>query len=106
MPKCIRVIERPGNKYSKIMLIETMYLTEPLDRLIESINENPKASIYFVDPCKANSSVYASWIAMLAKRGIDCKKMSIITAPVTYNPLGTDVTFLQEDEIHRAIHKD
>jgi TPP-dependent pyruvate/acetoin dehydrogenase alpha subunit/pyruvate/2-oxoglutarate/acetoin dehydrogenase E1 component len=63
--------------------------------------------VLFADICKdgPGSNVFSSMITSLNDRGVLPQSWSFVGAPRTYNPLGSTVTFLNQDTIEDAMQK-
>jgi pyruvate/2-oxoglutarate/acetoin dehydrogenase E1 component len=63
--------------------------------------------VLFADICKEGpgSNVFSSMITSLNKEGWLPSSWCLVCAPRTYNPLGSTVTFLNEDKITNAMRK-
>eukprot|EP00980_Cylindrotheca_fusiformis_P020562 scaffold7641_cov115-Cylindrotheca_fusiformis.AAC.8 len=64
-------------------------------------------SVVFADICKTGpgSNVFSSMITTLQENGTLPPDWRFVGAPRTYNPLGSTVTFLNQDQIEAAVEK-
>lgn len=64
-------------------------------------------NVLFADICKEGpgSNVFSSMITSLQKKGSLPDSWSFVGAPRTYNPLGSTVTFLNQDTVEDALQK-
>jgi hypothetical protein len=64
-------------------------------------------SVVFADICKEGpgSNVLSSMITSLQEKGFLPPKWAFVGAPRTYNPLGSTVTFLNQERIQEAVQR-
>jgi len=59
--------------------------------------------VIFADVCKEGQNPFAGMVVKLRKEGLLPKTWNCVTAPKTYNPLGSVVTFLNVEDVTAAI---
>ena len=91
------------SKEEDLDVIDVPYLSGISSGLEDALLEYD--NVVFADICKEGpgSNVFSSMIVTLEERGTLPMNWSFVGAPRTYNPLGSTVTFLNQDRIENAV---
>lgn len=89
----------------EVDVIDCPYLSDVGSGLENALKDYDQ--VLFADICKEGpgSNVFSSMITTLHQRGSLPKSWAFVGAPRTYNPLGSTVTFLNQDTIETAVAK-
>jgi hypothetical protein len=86
-------------------VIDSPYLSAVSRGLEDALSKYD--SVVFADICKTGpgSNVFSSMITTLQENGTLPPNWRFVGSPRTYNPLGSNVTFLNQDQIEDAVEK-
>ena len=104
----LALVERNIIEYeSEIDIIDSPYLSDIPRGLHDAMSNGTYELVLFADICKEGpgSNILSSTIMGLKKEGILPYKWDFVAAPRTYNPLGNEITFLNEEDIMEAYKK-
>jgi hypothetical protein len=89
----------------EIDVIDCPYISAIPADLEKILNDYDR--VLFADICKEGpgGNAFSSMITSLQQRGSLPKNWRFVGAPRTYNPLGSTVTFLNQDTIETAVKK-
>ena len=91
----------------EVDIIDSPYLSDIPNGLRNAISSGAYESVLFADICKEGpgSNILSSTIMGLKKDGVLPANWDFVAAPRTYNPLGSVVTFLNEEDIVSSFKK-
>lgn len=94
-----------ADSLSSVSIIDSPYLTAPPQQLVELLESGIFDRIVFADSCKEGPGMPLAGIAAtLQRKGILSVPWQAVGAQYTYNPLGSTLTFLSEQDVMDTIH--
>mmetsp|Transcript_36211 Transcript_36211/g.84235 ORF Transcript_36211/g.84235 Transcript_36211/m.84235 type:complete len:283 (+) Transcript_36211:70-918(+) len=103
VPLSLRAKRRLEEQYGVqgVVVVDAPYISDSPKQLVDLL---PRfAKVVFADVCKQGQHPHAGLIVRLQARGLLPAQWRSVAAAPTYNPLGSIVTFLNEEDIIGAV---
>jgi len=89
----------------ELTIIDCPLLSRVPQGLRDTLTASQFDGVVFADPCKEGQNPLAGHIAKLHQEGLLPAQWQSVGAQVTYNPLGSTLTFLSPEDITATIAK-